>query len=257
MTLALAGKSPERFEIKSASLPMLVLRLKSNQLDEIERELQSFYGDLPGFFSDDPIVIDLSSLPDDETLTLDDLQRLLPLLREHALLPVGLKARASDTFPSMGELGLLNAAELRVSGRKTNEEAPPSSPASSRPKPSSDEVIASGALVVDRPLRSGQQVYARGRDLVLLAMVNPGSEVIADGHIHVYAPLRGRALAGARGWSEARIFAQSMQPELVSIAGVYRTAEEPLPDSIWGQSATVSLLADDAGDKLVFQTLGG
>ncbi len=68
------------------------------------------------------------------------------------------------------------------------------------------------ALVIDRPVRSGQQIYARGRDLVVLAMVNPGAEVIADGHIHVHAPLRGRAIAGARGDTSARIFALDMQP---------------------------------------------
>ena len=112
-----------------------------------------------------------------------------------------------------------------------------------------------GALVVDRPLRSGQQVYARGRDLVLLAMVNPGAEVIADGHIHVYAPLRGRAIAGARGWPEARIFARAMQPELVSVAGVWRTSEEPLPESVWGRPASVSLSSGEAGDKLIFEPI--
>ena len=88
------------------------------------------------------------------------------------------------------------------------------------------EVPAAGgsALVVDKPLRSGQHVYAKGRDLIVLAMVNPGAEVIADGHIHIYAPLRGKAIAGARGQADARIFAMAMEPELISIAGIYRTA---------------------------------
>ena len=90
---------------------------------------------------------------------------------------------------------------------------------------------APGALVIDKPLRSGQQVYARGRDLVVMAMVNPGAEVIADGHIHVYAPLRGKAIAGARGNADARIFALGMAPELISIAGIYRTSEIALPES--------------------------
>ena len=93
-----------------------------------------------------------------------------------------------------------------------------------------------GALVIDKPLRSGQQVYARGRDLVVLAMVNPGAEVIADGHIHVYAPLRGKAIAGARGNTEARIFTLCLEPELISIAGVYRTSEVPLPADVLSAS---------------------
>ncbi len=111
------------------------------------------------------------------------------------------------------------------------------------------------ALVVDRPLRSGQQVYARGRDLVVLAPVNPGAEVIADGHIHVYAPLRGKAIAGARGNGDARIFALAMEPELVSIAGVYRTSETPWPEAVRGKPTQVRLFSGPEGDKLVMDPL--
>ena len=99
-------------------------------------------------------------------------------------------------------------------------------------------------LVVDRPLRSGQQVYARGGDLVVLAPVNPGAEVIADGHIHVYAPLRGRAIAGAKGDTAARIYTTCMQAELLSIAGVYRTGEAALPAELLGTAAQVRLHDD-------------
>jgi len=97
---------------------------------------------------------------------------------------------------------------------------------------------------VDRPLRSGQQVYARGCDLVVLAAVNPGAEVIADGNIHIYAPLRGRALAGATGDSKARIFTTRFEAELVSVAGVYRTFETGVPDNLAAQPVQVKLGAD-------------
>ena len=103
-------------------------------------------------------------------------------------------------------------------------------------------------------MRSGQQVYARGRDLVLLAMVNPGAEVIADGHIHVYAPLRGRAIAGARGNTEARIFSTCLEPQLVSIAGIYRTSETALPDTVRGKPAQIRLAGDEL-DKLLIEPL--
>jgi septum site-determining protein MinC len=106
-------------------------------------------------------------------------------------------------------------------------------------------------LIIDKQLRCGQQVYARGRDLVVMAMVNPGAEVIADGHIHIYAPLRGKAIAGAKGDSNARIFALNMSPELISIAGVYCTGDASLPRSVLGQSAQISLISDDDGGKLV------
>jgi septum site-determining protein MinC len=116
-------------------------------------------------------------------------------------------------------------------------------------------VQAAATLVIDKPLRSGQQAYARGRDLVMLAMVNPGAEVIADGHIHVYAPLRGRAIAGARGNADARIFALSMEPELVSIAGLYRTGEAPLAAAVWGKPTQVRLATDSEGNRLLFEPL--
>ncbi|MEX1168088.1 MAG: septum site-determining protein MinC, partial [Hydrogenophaga sp.] len=131
--------------------------------------------------------------------------------------------------------------------------APPEVAAVAAPAP----LPSNGALVIEKPLRSGQQVYARGRDLVVMAMVNPGAEVIADGHIHVYAPLRGKAIAGARGNTEARIFALVMEPELISIAGVYRTSENPLPTNVHGKAALVALVpGDDGTDKLVIKAIG-
>lgn len=107
------------------------------------------------------------------------------------------------------------------------------------------------ALVIDKPLRSGQQVYARGSDLIVLAVVSFGAEVIADGNIHIYAPLRGRALAGARGDTSARIFTTSMEAQLVSIAGTWRTTESGVPEGVTGRPAQVRL----DGDKLIFEPL--
>ena len=112
-------------------------------------------------------------------------------------------------------------------------------------------------LVIDRPLRSGQQAYARGGDLVVLAAVNAGAEVIADGSIHIYAPLRGRALAGASGSVEARIFTTRFGAELVSIAGVYRTFDAGIPDQLSGRPVQVQLsgAADDASSQLTIEAL--
>ena len=103
-------------------------------------------------------------------------------------------------------------------------------------------------VILDKPLRSGQRFYARDSDLVVTAMVSAGAEVIADGNIHVYAPLRGRALAGAGGDKEARIFTTSMEAELISIAGLYRTFEAGVPGELLRQPATASLQV--AGDDL-------
>jgi septum site-determining protein MinC len=139
--------------------------------------------------------------------------------------------------------------------------APPPAPRLSRvPEPATGaaEPAPAGALVsalvIDKPLRSGQQVYARGRDLVILSMVNAGAEVVADGHIHVYAPLRGKAIAGARGNTEARIISLCLEPELISIAGVYRTSEVPLPADVLSRPTQVRLVGGAEG-KLVMDPI--
>ena len=100
-------------------------------------------------------------------------------------------------------------------------------------------------MFVERPLRSGQQIYAHGTDLVLLGGVSPGAEVIADGSIHCYGPLRGRAIAGAQGNQAARIVASNFGPELVSIAGVYRTFERGIPEAFAGKPTLVRLNGTD------------
>lgn len=112
-------------------------------------------------------------------------------------------------------------------------------------------VVNPGTVVIDKPLRSGQQVYARNADLVVLAMVSFGAEVMADGNVHVYAPLRGRALAGVRGNLDARIFTTCLEPQLVSIAGIYRTSEVALPEEVAGKPAQIRLV----GEKLLIEPL--
>ncbi|HMN21929.1 MAG TPA: septum site-determining protein MinC [Ottowia sp.] len=241
MSVAVAGRSPATFEIKSANLSALALRLKSAELDLLADELQAHYGELPDFFANELLVIDLATLAPDQAGQAIDFAQLVALLRGYRLHPIGVRGGSAEQMAAAAAAGLPDAPDLRIQGGSQAVAVP--------------EAPLPGALVVERPLRSGQQVYARGRDLVLLAMVNAGAEVIADGHIHVYAPLRGRAIAGARGWDEARIFARAMQPELVSIAGVYRTSEEPLPESVWSHAAWVSLASGEDGDKLVFQAI--
>jgi len=105
------------------------------------------------------------------------------------------------------------------------------------------------AVIVDRPLRSGQRVYAKGTDIVVLDMVSYGAEVIADGNVHVYAPLRGRAVAGASGNTSARIFSTCMEAQLLSIAGIYRTIETDLPKEVAGKAAKVRL----EGEKIIIE----
>jgi septum site-determining protein MinC len=204
----------------------------------------------PGFFDHDPVVIDISalSLMDDETI---DFKSLIAVLREHALVPLAIKGASARLLDLAKGHGLVDASDARI--RRSMPLAEPQTPPPVvQVAPAPTPV---GAMRIDKPLRSGQQIYAKGRDLIVMGMVNAGAEVIADGHIHVYGALRGKAIAGARGNPEAQIFAQVMEPELISIAGVYRTSENPLPKDVLGQPAQVSLQSGPDGDKLLITPL--
>ena len=257
MSLALAGRVPASFELKSAQLSLLRLRLKSPDLALLAQELQARFGELPDFFDHDPLLIDLSPLPADGPAP--DLHGLCALLRQHRLVPVAACGGSPALMAAALVAGLPSGADARDLGEPSDESATEpgdknSTPASSPPAAPLIAMPAS-ALVIDRPLRAGQQVYARGRDLVVTAMVNPGAEVIADGHIHVYAPLRGRAIAGARGDDGARIFAHSLEAELLAIAGVWREGEAPLPPALAGRPVQVRLDGGSQG-RLVIDPLG-
>ncbi|MFC5496591.1 septum site-determining protein MinC [Caenimonas terrae] len=243
MTVAIAGRTPATFEIKSATLPLVALLLKSADLAELTRELAVRFGDIPDFFDHDPLVIDLAPLPDG---AVPDFARLLPLLRQYRLLPLAVKGGGAAQMQAAQAAGLAAAPEAVLAGLR---QAP-----AERAEEPAPEPVPSGAMVIDKPLRSGQQVYARGRDLVVMAMVNAGAEVIADGNIHVYAPLRGKAIAGARGDTQARIFSLCLDPELISIAGVYRTSEVPLPADVLSRPTQVRLVGGAEG-KLVMDPI--
>ena len=250
MPVSLGGQAPASFDLKSVHLPLLALLLKSGDLDLLRREFGQRYGDQPDFFDHDPLLIDLQGLGDE---ALPDLLQLSELLRAHRLRPVAVNVagEAQRAAAQAAGLPLADAPLLTRQGKAAEPATPAAAPVAPPPPP----VPAPGALVIDKPLRSGQQVYARGGDLVVMAMVNPGAEVIADGHIHVYAPLRGKAMAGARGNAQARIFALAMAPELISIAGVYRTSEVPLPEALLGKPAQVRLHSNAEGDRLVIDAL--
>jgi septum site-determining protein MinC len=255
MTVALAGRAPATFEIKSANLPLVALLLKSNDLSLLAQELQARFGEIPDFFDNDPAVIDLSPLRASGDETAPDFATLLPLLHSLRLRPVAARGGSAGQMQAALAAGLAPANDLiAVPERSPRSEPEPAAASAPAPEPVAMDASPEAALVIDRPLRSGQQVYARGRDLIVMSMVNPGAEVIADGHIHVYAPLRGRAIAGARGNTEARILSLCLEAELISIAGVYRTSEVPLPPEVLSKPTQVRLVGGSEG-KLVMDAI--
>ena len=142
---------------------------------------------------------------------------------------------AADTTDNVAETKAESATENN--GQAAEEEK--------QPAPAADDHSPRPTLVINSPVRTGQQVYAKNADLIVMGMVSEGAEVIADGNIHVYAPLRGRALAGESGDKTARIFAQSMQAELVSVAGIYRVFEQNLPPHLHKHAVKIELQEDE------------
>ena len=259
------SSSPASFEIKSANLPLVALLMKTADLQLLAQDLAQRFGDIPDFFDNDPLVIDLTPLNaaakrNAQAAAAIDFEALLKLLASYKIKAIALRGGTPEHMAAGLGLGLLPAPDARVvaspspaPATQAQIEAPTAAPSPvAMPVPSETTL---GAMVISRPLRSGQQVYARGRDLVVMAMVNAGAEVIADGHIHVYAPLRGKAMAGARGNTEARIFTLSMEAELISIAGIYRTSDVALPANVRGKPAMVHLQSSTDGDKLVMEAL--
>lgn len=231
------------FDLKSTAWTLTALRLHSADAALLARAFDERFADSPGLFDDDPVVLDLSPLREADPAL--DYAALLPLIRRHRLQPVAVQGGSAAQTAAARAAGLAEAMDAALP------EPPRPIPAPPPPEVEVREIVkevvreapaaAVPTLVVDKPLRSGQRVYARGSDLVVMAIVSFGAEVIADGHIHVYAPLRGRAIAGARGDAAARIFSTCMEPQLVSIAGIYRTTEVPLSEAVWGKPAQVRL----------------
>ncbi len=245
------------FDIKSTHLQLVALLLRTADLQQITLELlQQFgpQGESPEFFDNDPLIVDFSHLLAEQPVT--GLNALVSALLVCHLKPLMFRAAQPQHAALAVAAGLVEVPPDLVKAKPTVVPTPPVVEVEIREvvKEVVREVPAPGALVIDKPLRSGQKIYARGTDLVMLAIVNQGAEVVADGNIHVYAPLRGKAMAGASGNAQARIFSICLEPELISIAGVYRTSETPLAVDIQGKPAQVRL-SDDGQEKLLFEAL--
>jgi septum site-determining protein MinC len=218
---SIALDSQRVFEIKSMTVDLMSIVLKSIQPQEIARALDN------QLTKENKILLAASFLLDLSIATISqavDLKDILATLKQHGILIVAL-CHPDANFEVIAKAHGLGFCLPRLTNTSTQK-------------------ISATAMVMRYPVRTGQQIYAQGRDLIVLNIVNAGAEVAADGHIHVYAPLRGRALAGAKGDKNARIFVQSMEAELISIAGIYRTLDQDLPNSMHHQMMQVYLEKD-------------
>lgn len=221
-------------EFKGRMLTVTVLRALDTDLAALVRTLDQRLGEGGDMLRGLPMLLDLEALPDAAGL---DLVGLVEACRSRGLSLIGVRdAGDAGLVARARELGLAVVALTGEGGRKPAGR----DRAESGSAPSAAPAQAAASLLVTQPVRSGQQVYARGGDLVVVASVSAGAEVLADGNIHIYGALRGRALAGVQGNAQARIFCRNLDPELISIAGHYRLSEQ-IADDERGQGVQVRL----------------
>ena len=258
----MAKDSPIQF--KGTTLKIIQTQLRTTDLATLHATLAELTGNNPDFFENELSVLDFSTA---ETFAdTVDWAALVALLRQsglHAMATRGLPEGLAGAAAAAG-LPSVHGDALGKARPRPNEAAAPEPAASPTATPAPQAPVASPAIApppvaaepapraitLDKPLRSGQRFYAKGCDLIVTAMVSAGAEVIADGNIHVYAPLRGRALAGASGDTTARIFTTSLEAELVSVAGLYRTFEAGVPAELARQPATIALIGDGEARRL-------
>jgi septum site-determining protein MinC len=238
-------------ELKAAGFTLPVIRLLEADMDAVAAELGARVEQAPDFFRNTPVVIDLNGVSEGS----GEIQfpSLVGLLRGYGMIPFGVRGgtKAQQAAAEAMELAILAERDTRrVRDERPSEPAAPPAPAAPQPAsratgPALNETEApkgsgSGFNLVARPVRSGQRVYAADGDLCVIGPVSSGAELMAEGNIHVYGPLRGRALAGMKGNTNARIFCQGLEAELVSIAGHYRVSEN-IPAELHGKPVQIYL----------------
>ena len=243
------------FELKGSVLTVMVLYIRETDPEQLYPQLKKKIGPARSFFNNAPLLIDLKALDEEEQPRLDFLV-LTTFLRGLGLIPVGVRSAGSAVVQRVLDagLGVLPAAKLEknVAAKDAEAEHPvePIPDAVAEPQPPTPPARVP-AMVITQPVRSGQQVVAPEGDLIVLASVNAGAEVVAAGNIHVYGALRGRAMAGVHGDATARVFALQCNPELVAVADAY-----VVNDSLEQRLVNRCVMISRGGKGLQFEVMG-
>ena len=224
--------------VQGAVFTVMVVRAGLLRDAAFEAELTEQVGRSPRFFLNAPVVLDLRNIADFSTPA--EFAEAKEILRRHTLSLVGVQNALPAQIEAAAAVGLASFAPNSTQPRRPN---PREEPSAAAPPPPPAPAPAVKTQLVLQPVRSGTQIYARGADLVVTAAVSPGAELMADGNIHVYGTLRGRALAGAAGDTEARIFCSRFEAELVAIAGHYLVSEQ-MPVEERGRAVQIALVDD-------------
>lgn len=229
-------------EIKSATFTLPVIHLFDIDMDAVAEHLGARVEQAPEFFRNTPVIIDLSTLPPQE----DDIRfpSLVGLLRGYGMVPVGIRGgnAAQNQAAAVMELAIMRETTVRNPDQTAaqQESKSPTQATETAPEPVSGSGAEEKFKLITHPVRSGQRIYAAAGDLSVVGSVSSGAELLADGNIHVYGPLRGRAMAGINGDPSARIFCQDLAAELVAVAGRYRVSER-IPAAIMGVPVQIFL----------------
>lgn len=247
------GTHAEFFQIRGQLYTLVTLRVVEPDDHQFFMELHKEIGRAPDFFKNAPVVIDVGPIADRQPTNLAEFSRRL---RQLQLLPVGIQNGNEDwnRMAVNAGLGLFPSGRPASASKRGGsadhqavDEARRQSPAETVTRPSQQQQVASAASatsahapakIVTEPVRAGQQIYAKNADLIALAQVQPGAELMADGNIHIYSSLRGRAHAGVGGNGNARIFCRSMEAQLISIAGIYLVNDE-IEEQFLGQPVQI------------------
>lgn len=242
-------------ELKFGQVGIANLRVRSLDVAQLADEMRERVQRAPNLFARAAVVLDFGGLS--KPPSTEDARALLDGLRDAGVLPVALAYGTKEIDALSQQLGLPLLAKFRAQYESavaapapaSLAEAPP--PAAAQPAPAKSSSGNAPGHIQTTPVRSGQQVFADQRDLTVLATVGAGAEVIADGSIHIYGALRGRALAGAQGNEEARIFCREFHAELVAVAGHYKVLEDIPPElrgrpvQVWLEQGQLKLAALD------------
>jgi len=231
-------KSALEFKSSSFSAPVLVIH--TTELKQIKHQLKEKLAQAPEFFKNSPLVLDLKCCNENDKSL--DLEALIKLLHAENLLPIGI-SDASEEQQSIAIKFHIPIHTVRGAHTDTNKLNSNNIPDNKTDKINTQAINTLENKLISQPVRSGQRIYAKG-DLTILSHVSAGAEIMAEGNIHVYGALRGKALAGVQGDTQSRIFCSVLQAELVSIAGHYKTSEDL--DKLDLHQATQIYLQDQA-----------
>lgn len=240
MTEATLTKPLTSLALKGGLFTLTSIILLDHDLDNLSLQLDDKIKQAPNFFHFAPIIIDVGRLHQQGEAF--NFPALMTMMRAKKLIPIGVRGASKSLKEAAMAAGLAQFPEEKVIAKKkvVEEAKPQEAVTTAQVSVQAEPTHHSASRIITQPIRSGQQLYVPGGDLIILAAVSHGAEVLADGNIHVHGPLRGRALAGVMGDPEAMIYCKSLEAELVSIAGQYRISED-LKEVCWKQAACIQL----------------